>query len=223
MHDRAPELPAAVLWDMDGTLVDTEKLWDVALYEVAERLGGALAADQRAELVGSNMRATAGYLLRTVSRPVDEAGIAEVSTWIRERTTTLFEDALPWRPGAQQALTTIRAAGIPSALVTSTERELTELALRTIGKHNFDVIVCGDEVGGRNKPHPQPYLRAAELLKVPPGRCVAIEDSPPGAESAVAAGCAVLVVPCDAPVERGPGRSFRDSLLGLDAAALCAL
>ncbi|GAA3799146.1 MULTISPECIES: HAD family phosphatase [Amycolatopsis] len=214
---------AAVLWDMDGTLVDSEKLWDVALYECAEWLGGTLSTEQRLTLVGSNMDATAGFLLTVTGHEPTAAAVAETGAWIRDRTANLFADELPWRPGAREALTAVRRAGVPSALVTSTERSLTELALDTIGREFFDVTVCGDEVDGLNKPHPEPYLRAARLLGADPARCVAVEDSPPGAASAAAAGCVVLVVPNDVSVEAGPRRVFRTSLTGVDADTLRAL
>jgi HAD superfamily hydrolase (TIGR01509 family) len=213
----------AVLWDMDGTLVDSEKLWDVALYETAEALGGKLTEEQRMTLVGSNMDDTSAYLLEVTGRGVTPEAVAETGEQIRRRTAGLFDDALPWRPGAREALTAVRDAGLRSALVTSTERDLTELALNTIGREFFDVTVCGDEVGGRNKPHPRPYLKAAELLGVAPRRCVAVEDSPPGTASAVAAGCTVLVIPNDVPVTPGERRVFRDTLVGVDAKALAAL
>ena len=214
---------AAVLWDMDGTLVDSEKLWDVALYECAEWLGGTLTEEQRLTLVGSNMDATARYLLEVTGHEPTAEAIATTGGWIRDRTSSLFADAVPWRPGAREALAAVRAAGVPSALVTSTERALTELALNTIGREFFDVTVCGDEVDGRNKPAPEPYLRAARLLGVDPARCVAVEDSRPGTESAVAAGCLVLVVPNDVPVDPGPRRVFRTSLVGVDAATLAEI
>jgi HAD superfamily hydrolase (TIGR01509 family) len=208
---------------MDGTLVDSEKLWDVALYEAAEWLGGTLSEEQRATLVGSNMDSTARYLLEVVGRAPTAEAITEVSRWITERTAGLFDDELPWRPGAREALAAVRAAGIPSALVTSTERSLTERALNTIGRQFFDVTVCGDEVGGLNKPHPKPYQLAAELLGVDVNRCVAVEDSPPGAASAEAAGCVVLVIPNDVPVGPGERRVFRPSLVGVDAITLAGL
>ncbi|MGW7539095.1 HAD family hydrolase [Amycolatopsis sp. NPDC054798] len=214
---------AAVLWDMDGTLVDSEKLWDVALYEAAEALGGTLSEEIRMTLVGSNMDATATVLLEQTGRPVTPESVAETGEWIRRRTAGLFDDALPWRPGAREALAAVRAAGLKSALVTSTERALTELALDTIGREFFDVTVCGDEVDGENKPLPRPYLKAAELLGVAPQRCVAVEDSPPGAESAERAGCAVLVVPNDVSVPDGPRRVFRTSLAGVGVPELAAL
>ena len=214
---------AGVLWDMDGTLVDSEKLWDVALNEAAESLGTELSDAQRLSLVGSNMDHTARFLLNVAGREQDADSVAWMGEWIRKRTERLFDDALPWRPGAREALVAVREAGIPAALVTSTERSLTERALNTIGREFFDTIVCGDEVGGRNKPDPEPYLLAARQLGVDPARCVAVEDSPPGAASAAAAGCTVLVIPNDVPVEPGPRRIFRDTLVGIDPPALAAL
>lgn len=212
--------PAAVLWDMDGTLVDTEKLWDVPLREAAERLGVRLSAQQRAEFVGSNMNDTVTALLGFAGLAVTEPRCAEISGLIVERIGELFSQPLPWRPGAVEALDSVRAAGWPAALVTSTQRRTTELALHTIGAEHFDATVCGDEVGGHNKPDPEPYLRAARLLGVDPARCVAVEDSAAGAASARAAGAAVLVVPCDAPVDAGERTVLRDSLVGVDAAEL---
>jgi beta-phosphoglucomutase-like phosphatase (HAD superfamily) len=112
-----------------------------------------------------------------------------------------------------------RVAGLNTALVTSTQRGLTERALDWIGREHFDVVVCGDEVD-EPKPAPDPYLRAAELLGLPPWRCVAVEDSPTGSTAAQAAGCAVLVVPNDVDVPSGPRRVRRDSLVGLTAEEL---
>lgn len=214
---------AAVFWDMDGTLVDSEKLWDTALYEAAEWLGGTLSERQRLSLVGSGIEASARYLLRVVGREPALEAIATTVDWIRDRTAGLFGGGMPWRPGAREALAAVRASGLPSALVTSTERSLTELALDTIGREFFDATVCGDEVAGLTKPHPEPYLRAARLLGVDPARCVAVEDSKPGTESAVAAGCTVLVIPNDVVVDAGLRRFFRTSLAGVDAAALAEI
>ena len=100
------------------------------------------------------------------------------------------------------------------ALVTNTERALTELALDGLGRERFTVTVCADEVA-RGKPEPDPYLRAAELLGVDAVGCLAVEDSPTGALAAGRAGAAVLVVPCDVPVPARPGQVHRESLIGL--------
>ena len=214
----------AVLWDMDGTLLDSEKLWDIPLYEFVEKLGGTLSLRTRQAMVGSSVPRTMSMLFAEVGvdRPAEE-DVADGAAWIMRRTEEVFRAGLPWRPGAPEALRAVRDSGVPMALVTSTERRLTEVALDTIGRDLFDVTVCGDEVDRRNKPLPDPYLKAARLLGVDPARCVAIEDSPTGVASAVAAGCTVLVVPCDVPVEQGERRVFRESLVGVRLETLAPL
>jgi HAD superfamily hydrolase (TIGR01509 family) len=221
---RSPDAPAAVLWDLDGTLLDSEKLWDIPLYELTEKLGGQLSAETRQAMVGTNVPVTMHLLYAEVgiTNPSPEQ-LADGAAWIERRMTEIFRQDLPWRPGAAAALATVHAAGLPMALVTSTERGLTEIALDTIGRHLFEATVCGDEVGGLNKPLPEPYLKACRLLGVDPTACVAIEDSPTGTASAVAAGCTVLVVPCEVDVEPGERRVFRSSLEGLTVADLTAL
>ncbi|WP_041316862.1 HAD family hydrolase [Saccharothrix espanaensis] len=208
---------------MDGTLLDSEKLWDVPLYEFAEKLGGTLSLETRQAMVGSNVPTTMALLFAEVGLTPTEEETADGAAWILRRTEEVFRAGLPWRPGAQDALRAVRASGVPMALVTSTERALTEVALDTIGRDLFDVTVCGDEVEGRNKPLPDPYLKAAALLGVDAAACIAVEDSPTGVTSAVAAGCTVLVVPCDVPVPPGERRIFRDSLVGVDLPTLTAL
>lgn len=220
---RSPDTPAAVLWDLDGTLLDSEKLWDVPLYELTEKLGGQLSDETREAMVGSNMPVTMRLIYAEVgiTDPSPEQ-LADGAAWIDRRMVEVFRQGLPWRPGAQEALATMSAAGLPMALVTSTARGLTEIALDTIGRSHFRVTICGDEVDGLNKPHPEPYLRAARGLGVDPARCVAIEDSPTGVTSAVAAGCTVLVIPCELPVPDGERRVFRETLEGLTVADVTA-
>jgi len=212
-------VPSAVLWDMDGTLVDSEKVWDVALSGLAHRLGGTLSDPARLAVVGTNMRVSIGVLFDDLGLTIDPAAEADALAWLAARAAQLYSEPLPWRPGAAEALAAVRAAGIPCALVTNTERAITELGLNTLGRDNFEAVVCGDEVPVP-KPAPDVYLRAAALLGVPPERCVAVEDSPTGVTAAEAAGCTVLVVPCVMPVPTGPRRIHRDSLIGLTASAL---
>jgi HAD superfamily hydrolase (TIGR01509 family) len=145
--------------------------------------------------------------------------MAAAARFLPDRTAELFAGGLSWRPGAQDALRLLDGLGWPTALVTNTERALTEAALDSIGREHFAVSVCADEVSS-GKPDPDLYLRAAELLGVAPARCLAIEDSPSGVAAAERAGAAVLVVPCDVPVAAGPGRVLRTSLVGLTGADL---
>jgi HAD superfamily hydrolase (TIGR01509 family) len=213
-------LPSAVLWDMDGTLLDSEKLWDIPLYEAAQRLGGQLSLPARQAMVGSNVPTTLDILFTDLGLIPDEDDRADTAAFIDKRMAELMAGPLPFQPGAQEALALVRSTGLPTALVTSTERFLTELALDTLDRSHFDVVICGDEVDGLTKPHPEPYLRAARMLGVAPTDCVAIEDSPTGVQSATAAGCPTLVIPSEVPVPPGPHRTFRSSLVGLTLADL---
>jgi HAD superfamily hydrolase (TIGR01509 family) len=196
---------------MDGTLVDSEKIWEVALGELAEHLGGNLGRPARQAMVGSNMATSMTVLFADLGLEPRRAALADAGQWLAERTRELFRRGLPWRPGARQALAAVRSAGWPAALVTNTERRLVEVALDAIGRHWFDAVVCGDEVS-HGKPEPDAYLRAAELLGVSAADCLAVEDSPTGTAAAEAAGCAVLVVPSEVDVPDGPRRVSRPSL-----------
>lgn len=204
----------AVLWDMDGTLLESERLWDIGMRELSLHLGGPMSEETRISTIGGPMdlavrRTFAGLGLD--STPDEEAAAA---AWLTDYMGRLFEGGLSWRPGAQAALRMVREAGLGSVLVTNTERQLCEVALETLGRDHFDHSVCGDEVPA-GKPNPAPYLRAARLLGLDPAQCLAVEDSPTGAAAADAAGCTVLVVPSLVDVPSSPRRVFRSSLEGL--------
>ncbi|OBJ38494.1 HAD family hydrolase [Mycolicibacterium mucogenicum] len=209
----------AVLFDMDGTLVDSEKLWDVAMHAFYAEKGGVLTDAVRETTVGGSAENVMRIVYDDLGLDATPESMAESADWLHDYTGELFEQGLPWRPGAQELLETLAASDIPLALVTNTRRTLTEQALKTIGSHYFTVTVCGDEVPD-GKPHPAPYLRAAELLGVAAQDCLAIEDSVTGATSADAAGCVVLVVPNDVEVPDGPRRRHIESLAGLGVADL---
>jgi HAD superfamily hydrolase (TIGR01509 family) len=212
---------AAVLFDMDGTLTDSEPVWDEALRELARWLGGSLSERARAATVGTNVPISVGIVHRDVGRP-DADPVRSAEKLVAEAGER-FARGLVWKPGARELVDAVRAAGIPAALVTNTERALVRLALGSLVEELFDVSVCGDEVA-HSKPAPDPYEKAAALLGVSPDTAVAIEDSPTGVASASAAGCPVLVVPAEgALVQPGPGRSFTDSLADVTVPDLAAL
>lgn len=211
--------PAAVLWDMDGTLLDSEKLWDVGVRELSVALGGDMTDETRHALIGASAPNALRIIFEGVGLAPDPEAMAAAGDWLQRRVIELMSGPIPWRPGAPEALAAVRAAGLRTGLVTNTQRTIAELCLDTLGREYFDVTVCGDEVE-HGKPAPDPYLRAAELLGVAPERCVAVEDSVTGSAAAAAAGCAVLVIPCEIPVPPRPGYTFRDSLIGLTVADL---
>lgn len=208
------DLPKAILWDMDGTLLDSEKLWDIAIADLATELGFELTHEVRLATLGNSMTNALTKVFDAAGLPVADRDYPGRSAWLRARVSTLFKDGIPWMPGARETLDLIAAQGIAMALVTNTERELADEALGTLGRDRFTVTVCGDEVE-LGKPAPDPYLRAADLLGIDPADCLAVEDSPTGTQAARAAGCPVLVVPSTAPVPTGEGRTQRQNLIGL--------
>ncbi|PZF94655.1 HAD family hydrolase [Micromonospora endophytica] len=209
-----------MLFDMDGTLVDSERLWDVALAELAQTYGGTLSAAARRAIVGTAMADSMRILHDDLGQPHRDPEAS--ADWVNTRILELFRTGLQWRPGALALLGAVRQARIPTALVTSSGRALVEIALDTLGRDSFDVVVCGDEVDS-TKPHPEPYLTAARLLGVPIERCVAIEDSPTGVASAAAAGAAVLAVPAEVPLTPRAGVHQLESLLAVDLELLAGL
>jgi len=196
-HSPAPRPPgerralAAVLWDMDGTLVDTEPYWIRAETELVTTHGGTWTQADAHALVGLDLLDSAAYIRRVGGVDMAPAAIVEM---MMERVIEQVAAAPPWRPGALDLLAALRAAGVPSVLVTMSWRRLVGAVVDLLPAGSFAATVAGDEVE-RGKPHPEPYLAAADILGVAPGACVAIEDSPTGARSARAAGCVVLGVP----------------------------
>jgi HAD superfamily hydrolase (TIGR01509 family) len=210
---------AAVLFDMDGTLIDSEKLWSIALQEVAQELGGELSAQTRLAMIGTDLVGSVRMLHADIGYDgdVDVTRRLLVSAAARQ-----FDGPLEWRSGARELLLAVRDAGLRTALVTSTHRNLVAKALETLGRDSFDVIVCGDDVSS-TKPDPEPYLRALAELDVPAGAAVAIEDSPAGSTSARGAGIPVLVVPSEQPVEPAPGMLLLSTLAGVDVDQLARI
>lgn len=209
-------LPAAVLWDLDGTIVDTEPLWIEAEYDLARRHGAEWTKDDALKLVGNDLIDSGRYIRERMDLTMTaEEVVDELVTVMAER----MEGPLDWRPGALDLLADVRTNDVPTALVTMSYRAIVEPLLRRLPADSFDAVVVGDEVSD-GKPHPAPYLTAARTLGVDPADCVAIEDSPTGAASAAAAGCLVLAIPHHVPVPESPRTSQRDTLEGLDAGRL---
>ena len=212
----APRLPDAVLWDMDGTLVDTEPYWVESEHEVVAKHGGTWSNELAMNVVGFDLLDAGVYIREHSGIDVEPADIVEQ---LLDRVVRRVEEAVPWRPGAVELLTDLRAHGVPCALVTMSYRRFVAPILAGLPQDTFDAVVTGDAVS-QGKPHPEPYLRAAALLDVDPARALAIEDSNTGTRSGVAAGCTVLVVPNHVPVLEGERRVFVDTLEGLTATTL---
>ena len=209
----------AVLFDMDGTLVETEQLWGEAMFELAAQLGGRMSDEARAATVGTSMRTAMEILHADIGIHRTEVELHADAVWVEDRTAALMARGVSWCPGARELLTAVRAAGVPTALVTTTPRRIADIVLSAIradlGGDHFDVTVCGDEVPAR-KPDPAPYRQAMAALGAAPGECVVIEDSQVGIASGLAAGAAVLGVPSMQAVAPAPGLTLREGLAGVD-------
>lgn len=218
-HPARADRLAAVLFDMDGLLVDSEPVWSVAEAEIMAWLGGPWNLDVKALCVGRRVDESCRILVDVAASSVPPA---EVQERLVGRMCELFRAHLPLLPGALALVDAVRAAGLPTALVSSSYRALVDAALDSLGAGRFDVTVAGDEVV-RAKPDAEPYLTAASRLGVHPADCVVVEDSLAGATSGTAAGCAVVVVPNVVAVPAAPGRHVVASLTALDVPALRAL
>ncbi|MFV0462909.1 MAG: HAD family hydrolase [Nostocoides sp.] len=209
----------AVLWDMDGTLVDTEPYWIAAEHALVESAGGTWTQEHAHQLVGNDLLVSARYIVD--HSPVQMTEV-EVVHWLQARVIADVRRALPWRPGARELLQDLRANGIRTALVTMSWRPLADAVVGAMPQGSFDVVVTGDEVD-HGKPHPEPYALACTRLQLPPWRCIAVEDSATGTRSATAAGVPTITVPHIVPVPALAGSVQIPTLSGLHSTALAAL
>lgn len=186
----------AVCWDLDGTLIDSERYWIESEYALVAEFGGTWSEQLAAAVIGSSLDRTAEHLIAAgVDLPVDEV-ITRISTAVAQR---VIAQGVPWRPGVRRLLALLHEHGIAQAMVTMSYADNAQRVARASGDL-FDVVVSGDLVT-RGKPDPEPYLRALHELGAAPERTVAFEDSQPGLTSATAAGLTTVVVPCVAAIE----------------------
>ena len=213
----------AVLFDMDGLLVDTEPTWTVAERELADELGGTWTDEIKASIVGTRVETAVPLMLTAFGHPPTPELVDRTVRWLLDRMVTLYGGPLSPLPGALELLSSLHAAEVPVALVSSSYRMLVDAVVERLGI-GFDLVIAGDEVA-QAKPHPEPYATACARLGVSPDGAVVLEDSPAGIASGEAAGCAVVAVPSVAAVhpEPGPRRLVLDSLAELDLTGLRAL
>ncbi|GAA4691977.1 HAD family phosphatase [Nocardioides nanhaiensis] len=208
--------PAAVLWDMDGTLVDTEPYWIEVEHQLAAEHGATWSHEHAMNLVGNDLLSSGRYIREVMGL---QMSAEEVVEYLLDGVVARVQEEVPWRPGARELLDALRADGVPCALVTMSYTRFVEPILAHLPEGSFTTVVTGDAVT-HGKPHPEPYLTAAARLGLDASACLAIEDSATGAASAAAAGCTVLVVPHHVPVPAGEGRVFADNLAEITASEL---
>lgn len=208
-----PLLPAGVLWDMDGTLVDSEPYWIAAEHELVGSFGRQWSDELAHELVGNSLLVSGQIIAARSGIPLTPEDIAQR---LLDRVTERMREHLPWRPGALELLTELGELGVPSALVTASWRQLVDAFLAGAPKGAFTAIVTGDSVT-HGKPDPESYRTAAELLGVAPSACVALEDSAPGVRSATGAGVPTIGVRHLVDLPALPGLVVVESLAGIGA------
>ena len=212
-------LPAAVLWDLDGTLVDTEPYWFAAEFELVESFGGHWSMEHAHALVGADLYRSAQYIRDNTPVPLPDG---ELIQRLLDVVVRQIHAHVPWRPGAAELLAELGRLGVPCAIVTMSWQSVADAIVQTAPAGSFQAVITGDQVT-HGKPHPEPYLTAAARLGVAAGDCVAFEDSPSGMRSAFDAGCRTVVVPNVVPVEIPPGVVELPTLAGLPAQNLMRL
>ncbi|GAA0946446.1 HAD family phosphatase [Kribbella koreensis] len=207
----------AVLWDMDGTLVDSEPVWVRVQIAVLAELGATWTAEDSLALVGSDLSDALKVWMAQLPEGLIEPD--ELAGRIYGEVIRTLKEEVEVRPGALELLTGLKAAGIPCALVSASYRTMIEAVLSHLPPDLFDVVVAGDEVTN-GKPHPEPYLTAMAELGVEPANCVVIEDSPGGTQAGTAAGAFVVAVPQWVTIPPAPRRLVLESLESLSPDAL---
>lgn len=224
MHASATQpLLKAALWDMDGTLVDTEPYWIAAERALVESHGGVWSHEQAMQLVGQSLMHSAGILqgagVNLAKREIVDILSGQVIDRLRVE--------VPWRPGAKELLDELYQAGVRCALVTMSEGPMAREVVANLPKPYFEFLITGDTVS-QGKPHPEAYLAAVERLQdtdpaLTVDHCVALEDSVPGVAAAMASGVVTVGIPHQMPLPEDPRRATWDTLAGRRVADLEAL
>jgi HAD superfamily hydrolase (TIGR01509 family) len=205
--------PAAVLWDMDGTLIDSEPYWMESEGALAASYGGVWTEADAHEMIGKSLYDSSAMLRDKFG--IEDLSVQGVIDRMTDEVIANLKRKLPFRPGALELLVELKRRGIKTALVTMSMRTMAETVVDQIGFQAFDVIVAGDEVS-HGKPHPEPYLKAAELLGVDIRQCIAFEDSLSGLTSAESAGTHAIGVPNLIPLPARPTNKIIASLTQVD-------
>lgn len=205
------KLPAAVLWDMDGTLVDSEHYWLSSERKLAAEHGAEWHESDGHALIGASLYDSSRIIRDKIGSDLDTGAII---THLTDSVVEHLRVEIPWRPGAKELLKELKRKRVKTALVTMSMHRMAQEVVNQIPFKAFDVIVGGDDVA-RGKPFPDPYLKAAELLGVSPSDCVAFEDSNTGLRSAESAGTKAVGIPNFVEIPWEPGRIIWPTLEGV--------
>jgi HAD superfamily hydrolase (TIGR01509 family) len=213
------QLPSAVLWDMDGTLIDSEPYWMKSEGAFARANNSTWTEQDGLSLVGMSLYDSSKIIKDKVGSNLEPEQIVEQLT---DEVTAQLKQEILWRPGARELLVLLRKKKVKTALVTMSMHRMAKQVADAIGFDAFDVIVAGDDVL-HGKPHPEAYLKAASLLGVKPEDCVAFEDSISGLRSAEAAGTRAVGIRNIVELPSQPGRILWETLEGVSMSDLRGL
>lgn len=210
--------PQAVLWDYDGTLLDTEMLWIAVEIEIMAEHQVVWTFDDGMTLVGTPQDYSTAALLSAAeaqNKPLPMSG-AELYAQMHTRVTQRIEASeLPWIPGVQNLLYEFLARGLPMAIVSASPLNVLRAGIERMPADAFPVVVCGDDVK-QGKPDPEGYLLAASRLGIDPEQCLVLEDSIPGTLAGQAAGACVISLGQPDPAIDLPRISRLSSFTGLN-------
>jgi HAD superfamily hydrolase (TIGR01509 family) len=209
--------PRAVLWDLDGTLIDSEHYWAICQSRLAAQYEAEWTNEDEKSVIGSSLYDSSA-LIRSRFGIIDRS-VQEIIDHLTDEVIEQMREALPWRPGALELLLELRQHRIKTALVTMSMRRMALAVVEAIPFAAFDAVIAGDDVKN-GKPHPEPYLMAAQTLGFDPRECLAFEDSITGLTSAVAAGTHAVGVINLLELPIGPDRRIIDSLVGISVTNL---
>jgi HAD superfamily hydrolase (TIGR01509 family) len=184
-------VPAAVVFDLDGVLIESEQVWDAAREELARERGATWDERATTDMMGMSSKEWSSYMHDRLGVPITPA---EINDDVVRRVAAAYQDHLPILPHAIETVQEL-ARRWRLGVASSSNRPIIELVLDRMGVRNcFDAVVSSEEVE-RGKPAPDVYIAAARQLGVEPGDCVAVEDSTNGVKAAVAAGMRTIAVP----------------------------
>lgn len=201
----------AVLFDMDGTIIDSEPYWMASEQALAAEHNGTWTANDGLDIIGMDLDESSKVFKDRANIPLEPE---EIKNRLTNDVQSKLAKVVPWRPGAQELLLELRKRNVKTALVTMALHRMAQQVVDAIPFDAFDVIVAGDDVT-RGKPHPEAYEKAARLLGFSTTRCIAFEDSITGLTSAEAAGTYAIGIPNIIEIPQKPGRIIWPTLEGV--------
>jgi HAD superfamily hydrolase (TIGR01509 family) len=201
----------AVLFDMDGTIIDSEPYWMASEQALAAEHNGTWTTTDSLGVIGKDLNESSKLFKDATNVPLE---VEEIKNRLSNDVQSRLAKVVPWRAGAQELLQDLRKHKVKTALVTMSLHTMAQQVVDAIPFDAFDVIVAGDDVT-RGKPHPEAYQKAAALLGFDPSQCIAFEDSVTGLTSAEAAGTYAIGIPNIIPIPEKEGRILWPTLEGV--------